>query len=99
ENKEQQLVQRNEVLEDDLQNLTAFPNPSTGIITLQMPETQTKLFYQITDMTGKNVEIGYIPEGTMRMDLNLSHLGSGIYQLNTTDINHNHQRLKIVISH
>ncbi|MFM7618991.1 MAG: T9SS type A sorting domain-containing protein [Bacteroidota bacterium] len=98
ENKEQQLVQRNEVLEDDLQNLTAFPNPSTGIFILQMPETQSKVFYQITDMTGKIVETGLIPVGTTRMDLNLSHLGTGIYQLHTRDPKDNQERLKLVIS-
>lgn len=98
ENKEQQLVQRNEVIEYDQLHLSAYPNPSTGIFILQMPETQSKVYYQITDMTGKIVETGLIPVGTTRMDLNLSHLGTGIYQLHTRDPKDNQERLKLVIS-
>jgi hypothetical protein len=98
ENKEQQLVQRNEIVEFDQLNLTAYPNPSAGIFTIQMPETQSKVLYQITDMTGKIVETGFIPAGTTRIELNLSHLGTGIYQLQTKDSKDNHERLKLVIS-
>jgi hypothetical protein len=98
ENKEQELVQRNEVVESGIFELSAFPNPSSGIFTIQMPETQTKVYYSIADMTGKCVAKGIIPEGTMTMELNLSHLGSGIYQMTTADSKDEIERLKIVIS-
>jgi blue copper oxidase len=86
------VTQGNEevALED---NLTVFPNPTTGFLHFTTAETTTYNWVQVTDMQGRNVY-----EQPFVETLDLNHLPSGMYMVTVTaaDVK---QTLKIVLSY
>jgi hypothetical protein len=63
-----------------------FPNPTTGIVSLQVQKApQTALF--AVDATGKAVKIGYTYQAN-RVEANVQYLLSGLYTLRFADGTH-----------
>ena len=75
------LYFKNDKFSKDITEVTVYPNPSNGIITItnHLPITELSLF----DIRGKIV-IGSSPSLEI-VKLNITHLSSGIYFLQTND--------------
>lgn len=65
------------------QNITVYPNPFNGIFTVQNNFTSEKETYQITDITGKTIDIGELDSEQTQIDL--SSAQSGLYFLKTSN--------------
>ena len=70
--------------EIELEGLKIFPNPTSGIVTVESPN---EIIDQVIvyDISGKKVNSYLI--GTPRKELNLNHLGKGMYFLELTTTN------------
>jgi hypothetical protein len=61
-------------------NLTAFPNPTTGVVTLSYDGLQSaEVPYQVNDISGKLLMEGVLRGN--RHEVDLSNFGSGLYFL------------------
>jgi hypothetical protein len=68
------------VIDDAEGELILYPNPTSGMITLEHPSTVT--FIQVFDMVGKLVK--NVPvENTEKTEINLSDFPNGIYHVRT----------------
>ncbi len=65
--------------EFNTQSLKVFPNPSTGIFTVESNSISENTSYQITDVTGKIISTGKLNSNQNQIDL--SNVSSGIYFL------------------
>jgi hypothetical protein len=98
ENKEQNLIERTDIVEDEIVKSTVYPNPSNGLFTLNLPETQVVTNFEVVDITGKVVKHGAIPIGTTQFELNLTPVSAGIYQLNIFNSRKEFERHKLMIN-
>ena len=67
--------------------LKIYPNPSSEILNLKLPEGLLESSYQICNANGKIVQSGLIQAGTNQ--INISKLSAGIYCLKLTAESHN----------
>ena len=75
--------------------LTAFPNPTTDILTLQFDEfTNQNASFQLVDETGKIIQKKKI--SNVSTSLNLSNEASGIYYLSINSESQNIKTFKII---
>ena len=58
-----------------------YPNPTPGMVTIQLTRALTNADYRVYDLAGKVVLNGVWPNGLARHDIDLSTLRSGVYQL------------------
>lgn len=80
----------------DTSNFLIYPNPSTGIFNIKLPNNETDLNVNVIDVSGKRVfETSIITtENNYRLDLN--NLSTGIYFLSLQGKNHKTTK-KIII--
>jgi hypothetical protein len=64
---------------NELNDLTVYPNPSTGVINIQGSTDATQVEYSITDAQGRVVSSGAISGSVMNEQVDLSQVGAGIY--------------------
>lgn len=70
------------ISEFETTNVSAFPNPTTGIVTLTYDFLQSvEVLYQVNDISGKLLMEGVLRGN--RHEVDLSGFGSGLYFLNT----------------
>ena len=58
-----------------------YPNPTPGVVTIQLTRGLTNADYRVYDLAGKVVLNGAWPDGLARHDVDLSTLRSGVYQV------------------
>jgi hypothetical protein len=58
---------------------SAFPNPASDMVTIQLTGTTKPIDYRLLDATGRIITRGQINEGLN--NLSISHLSSGIYTI------------------
>ena len=68
------------VKENPLQNLTIYPNPSTGIFNIKSEFLTENTPFQITDISGKVIKTGILE--TTETTIDLSNATNGLYFLN-----------------
>ncbi|TAH40957.1 MAG: T9SS type A sorting domain-containing protein, partial [Bacteroidetes bacterium] len=81
-------------------NLSAYPNPTSGLLTVKFEASQSaKYSLKVTDILG-NVMLNNIidaAEGSNMQELNLSHVAKGIYFLSIESSDEKAQTLRIVV--
>ncbi len=83
---------------DDIEQKEAFivsPNPSKGIITIDLDKIPTNAKVTIADMTGRNVYNNTL-NSTKSQQINLSHLTNGVYVI-SVDTNGQNFTKKLII--
>ncbi len=65
----------------DRQDLKAFPNPTTGPLTLEIPDGFTKGTLEVVDMSAGTVHQQKIDHPQERYSLDLGHLPAGVYHI------------------
>ncbi len=75
-----------------LSGLNAYPNPTNGIFTIELPNGLNKTF-EVIDLTGKKVLS--LSSDKNSVNINLSNLANGVYYLKVISHNQN-QVLKVV---
>jgi hypothetical protein len=60
-------------------SLMAFPNPSDGKMKLRLPRAEQQTILEILSMDGRLIKEYKIAPFTTAMELDLRHLGSGVY--------------------
>jgi PKD repeat protein len=81
-----------------LKNISIFPNPTKGNITLNLSAEILNLKLEIIDMQGKMVYYeNNIKANNSRVNINLQHLSDGFYQINLSSEEYKHS-IKIVIN-
>ncbi|MDA0741895.1 MAG: S8 family serine peptidase [Bacteroidetes bacterium] len=73
--------------EDGTASMVVYPNPTGGILHLQTPEVDGKVFVQIFGMNGALVEESLFNASNGRITLNLGAYASGFYQIKVTTEN------------
>ncbi len=58
---------------------SAFPNPASDMVTIQLTGTTKPIDYRLLDATGRIISLGKVSEGLN--NLSISHLSSGIYTI------------------
>ena len=66
-------------LNEIIDKLDIYPNPTTGIINLSLASGYSSTKFEVVDLTGKVVFFGMI---NSKLELDISHLPKGIYYLN-----------------
>jgi len=66
--------------EQQIQKLSVFPNPSTGIFIIPHDAISSDTQYQITDITGKIIKLGFLTGEQTKVDL--TDVISGVYFFN-----------------
>lgn len=56
-----------------------FPNPSTGVFTVQLPESRAGVRVVVYDMAGRALTSKWIGVGGNSFDLDISLLTDGVY--------------------
>ena len=70
---------------DAAQNITAFPNPASTILTLELSApTQTPATVSIRDLLGRTLRSQILPAGQQRISLDVANLPSGSFLVNVT---------------
>ncbi len=78
-----------------LQNLTAFPVPTNGVITVALPKAR-KLSYMINSLTGQQLEKGTIENPASSCSFNLKDKMPGVYLIIFVDERGVNYRVKVV---
>ncbi|HXU28080.1 MAG TPA: T9SS type A sorting domain-containing protein, partial [Bacteroidia bacterium] len=60
-------------------NISIYPNPSTGLVTVSIPSVNETTTLYITDMIGKNVFKSSVKDANISLDL--TNLNKGLYML------------------
>ncbi len=71
------------VFDTGFQQLTVYPNPTTGTVTLST--TEGYFSYTVTTLYGNIIETGSLDESNRQIDLGMA--SSGIYLVNVSDLN------------
>ena len=82
------MVVVNSLEESDISdNLSCYPNPSTGTFSIRMSGTQNGVFeYKITDTLGKLVKKGKLENSPGRYDHEIQFDGeAGVYNVSVSD--------------
>ena len=61
--------------------LSVFPNPTTGLLQVNLPEGKTMESVRVMDMSGKCVQSIKLNDATSTLELNLGDLPKGLYVL------------------
>lgn len=61
--------------------ISMFPNPTSGLLTLDIEGASEAMQLRIMESTGKVVYTDVLSEGTTRHTLDLSHLAAGLYNV------------------
>ncbi|MGE6220294.1 DUF5018 domain-containing protein [Nubsella zeaxanthinifaciens] len=77
------------------EQLNAYPNPTTGIITIKHSAAQVKGSITVFDTQGQQKNKVAIIKGQLSTTLNLSSLASGFYLLKV-EVDGQHQQIKII---
>lgn len=78
---------------DDIQ---VVPNPNAGVFMLNLPFLETNASMQITDVQGRIIQKSEVAEDASSVDINISHLGRGVYFISVFDGDHSY-RAKFVV--
>jgi len=70
--------------------LKVYPNPSSEVLNIKLPEGLLESGYQICNANGKILQSGVIQTGTNQ--INISKLSAGLYCITLTAESHNHVR-------
>ncbi len=73
-----------------------YPNPSSGMITLERNHAQQALPWALYDSYGRKVARGTIPEGSLKQYIHLPDLAPGLYLLHAKD-DHQPRMHKVMI--
>jgi len=73
------------VSENQLSELFVYPNPGTGMITVELGNSVNPTELQVVDITGKVVLTQAINSGSTAVQLNLTELTKGAYIIRVTD--------------
>jgi hypothetical protein len=65
--------------------LDIYPNPSTGLFTLTIPQELAVQTIAITDVNGRTVKTVAV-SGALQYTMNLSNLEAGIYLVNVATV-------------
>ena len=72
--------------------LTAFPNPATSVLTVQVGKAATQATAELTDLTGRVLQTA--PVANQKATFALGNLAAGIYLVRYTDATHS-QTIKV----
>ncbi len=62
-------------------SLSAFPNPTSGLLNLELPAGSLRTNYEVYSSIGRTVQSGIIQKGIVRASLDLGSLPAGVYML------------------
>jgi len=75
---------------------TAYPNPATSNMVIDIPGNDTEWNYTLSDLLGQQVKAGIIPAGQKMHNLDLEGLGSGMYVVTIySGIRHASQKIMV----
>jgi photosystem II stability/assembly factor-like uncharacterized protein len=77
-------------------NLRAYPNPSNGQFSLEVPMTFEPTSLSIFDMSGREVMALTVPAGREKVQLDLGHLSGGVYVARWATANGKMGRVRLV---
>lgn len=87
------LSKNDEILE---KNITIFPNPTSGLLNIQINNSVRDLKYEVINLLGQNLQSGIIRNNE---PINLGSLANAVYLVKITDVERNASLTKkIVIS-
>jgi len=81
--------------EATIEDNKAYPNPTSGFITIEFPNTVTEIDLQIINALGQQLERFTIPSGQETIELNLGRYETGYYTVITSQDN-NIQVMRLV---
>lgn len=64
---------------------TAYPNPANGIIQVSVPNVTVNSVFELADMSGKILLVVQVSPGTNIVQINVSTINTGTYQLSWSD--------------
>ncbi len=76
------------IADETIENITIFPNPSTGNFNIQMPESVNAAYYEIISINGAIIEKKNI-ESTNSFSIDLSNQTNGLYLINIISADEN----------
>ena len=82
----------NVTCEDNVNNIEAvsmntYPNPTSGALNIELPQTLSEMSYVLTDLTGKTVQSATLTQGVNQLELGA--LANGMYNLTVIGMNGN----------
>lgn len=82
----------NVTCEDNVNNIetvsmNTYPNPTSGALNIELPQTFSEVSYVLTDLTGKTVQSATLTQGMNQLDLGV--LANGMYNLTVIGMNGN----------
>lgn len=82
--------------EQESMNVTVFPNPSSGVLTVEWSETLANATFEITDVTGKRIKTGAL-KGAKRLEITTENIAKGLYFF-SVKANGQHITKKIIVN-
>jgi len=73
----------------------AFPNPAVGVMQVTVPSSLANSRFELTDMSGRVLLVVPVSPATVQVQINVSGINTGTYQLNWTD--GTHQKTQTVV--
>jgi len=95
-NTERQASFTNHSIQPIRNQILVYPNPSTGkfLLAFEVLEDDEVIKFEVTDLTGKIVHESLL--NTNILNLDLSHLNSGVYLLNVSSNLKSFERIKLI---
>ena len=76
------------LVDETVENITVFPNPSTGNFNIQMPENSNAAYYEVMSINGAIIEKKNM-ESTNSFSIDLSNQTNGLYLLHIISADEN----------
>jgi hypothetical protein len=71
-------------MEEATFDLRSHPNPTTGLFTMEWPNTSTELNWELSDTSGRILQRG-VAQGALSLTVDLSPHGQGLYFISVRD--------------